>query len=125
MRHLQQSAATSCVLLLDDATAVIGTHDGTLALHTLGPDGEWLVAATVTAAGVEAVVDGVLLLDFGLEKDKVEFSVPVLVSRSPIAEPILGFNVIEDFVVIPQMITLVSGTVLSAVVHSMLRHWCR
>ena len=43
--------------------------------------------------------DGVLLLDFGLEKDKVEFAVPVLVSSTPIAEPILGFNVIEDFVV--------------------------
>ena len=43
--------------------------------------------------------DGVLLLDFGLEKDKVEFAVPVLVSSTLIAEPILGFNVIEDFLV--------------------------
>jgi hypothetical protein len=38
-------------------------------------------------------------LDFGLEKDRVEFAVPVLVSSTSIAEPILGFNVIEDFVV--------------------------
>ena len=47
----------------------------------------------------EIKFDGVLLLDFGLEEGKVEFAVPVLVSSSPITEPILGFNVIEDFVV--------------------------
>ena len=47
----------------------------------------------------EIKFDGVLLLDFGLEKGKVEFAVPVLVSSKPIAEPILGYNVIEDVVV--------------------------
>ena len=47
----------------------------------------------------EIKFDGVLLLDFGLEKGKVEFAVPVLVSSKPIAEPILGYNVIEDVIV--------------------------
>jgi hypothetical protein len=47
----------------------------------------------------EIKFDGVLLLDFALEKGKVEFAVPVLVSSTPMAEPILGFNVIEDYVV--------------------------
>ena len=47
----------------------------------------------------EISFDGVVLVDFGLEKGKVEFSVPVLVSSSPIAESIIGFNVIEDLIV--------------------------
>ena len=47
----------------------------------------------------EIKFDGVILLDLGLEEGKVEFAVPVLVSSAPIAEPILGFNVIEDVVV--------------------------
>ena len=46
----------------------------------------------------EIKFDGVLLLDFGLEKGKSEFAVPVLVSSQSIAEPILGYNVIEDVV---------------------------
>ena len=46
----------------------------------------------------EIKFDGVLLLDFGLEKGKPEFAVPVLVSSQSIAEPILGYNVIEDVV---------------------------
>ncbi len=54
----------------------------------------------LTAANsTEIKFDGVLLLDFGLEEGKAEFSVPVLVSSTPISEPILGFNVIEDFVI--------------------------
>ena len=46
----------------------------------------------------EISFDGGVFLDFVLEKGKVEFSVPVFVSSIPIAEPIIGFNIIEDFV---------------------------
>ena len=46
----------------------------------------------------EIKFDGVLLLNFGLEKGKTKFAVPVLVSSQPIAEPILGYNIIEEVI---------------------------
>ena len=71
------------------------------------PDKEILSVATFldghsltlsAANSSEIKFDGVVLLDFGLEKGKVEFAIPVLVSSSSIAQPILGFNVIECLV---------------------------
>ena len=46
----------------------------------------------------EIQYDGVVLLNFGLDENKDECIVPVLVSSQKIVEPILGHNVIKDLV---------------------------
>ena len=40
--------------------------------------------------------DGVVIVDFGLDKDEKRLVVLLLVSTAPIAEPILGYNVIKE-----------------------------
>ena len=59
-------------------------------------DGEQLKLCA--ANSTEIKFKGVILVTFGLEKGKDKFVVPVLVSSQPLAEPILGFNVIEHMV---------------------------
>ena len=59
-------------------------------------DGEELKLSA--ANSTEIMFDGVILVTFGLEEGKDLFVVPVLVSSQPMAEPILGFNVIEHLV---------------------------
>ena len=59
-------------------------------------DGEELKLSA--ANSTEIMFDGVILVNFGLEEGKDLFLVPVLVSSKPMAEPILGFNVIEHLV---------------------------
>ena len=59
-------------------------------------EGEKLKLSAANSSEIK--FDGVVLMDFGMKKGKVEFSIPVLVSSSPMAQPILGFNVIEDLV---------------------------
>ena len=46
----------------------------------------------------EIQFEGVILLKFGLRDGEDKFEVPMLVSKSSIAEPILGYNVIEELV---------------------------
>ena len=46
----------------------------------------------------EIQFEGVVLLKFGLKDGEDKFEVPMLVSKSSIAEPILGYNVIEELV---------------------------
>ena len=46
----------------------------------------------------EIQFEGVLLLNFGVSEGEDKFEVPFLVSTKPIAEPILGYNVIEELV---------------------------
>ncbi len=50
------------------------------------------------ANNTEIQFEGVMLVNFGLDEGEDKFEVPVLVSTKPIAEPILGYNVIEDLV---------------------------
>ena len=59
-------------------------------------DGEELKLCA--ANSTEIKFDGVILVTFGLEEGKDLFVVPILVSSQPMAEPILGFNVIEHLV---------------------------
>ena len=51
----------------------------------------------LTAASQSKIAyDGVVLMDFGLRKGEKRLIIPILVSTEPIAEPILGYNVIEE-----------------------------
>ena len=51
----------------------------------------------LTAANQSKIAyDGVVLMDFGLRKGEKRLIIPILVSTEPIAEPILGYNVIEE-----------------------------
>ena len=55
---------------------------------------------TVRAANKSLIpFDGVVVLRFSLGEGHEGFWVPVLVSRNPITEPIIGYNVIEHLVV--------------------------
>ena len=57
-------------------------------------DGKYKHFKLSAANSSEIKYDGVVLMDFGLKHGKVAFDVPVLVSSDPIAECILGYNVI-------------------------------
>ena len=46
----------------------------------------------------EVKVDGVSVLNFGIEKNKDLFEVPFLITSENISKPILGYNIIEYFV---------------------------
>ena len=53
----------------------------------------------VTAANSSEVpIDGVIVFDFSLGESDDKFAVPVLVSSQEVAEPILGYNVIEHLI---------------------------
>ena len=59
-------------------------------------EGEELMLSAANSSEIK--FDGVVLMDFGMKDGEVEFAIPVLVSSAPMAQPILGFNVIEDLV---------------------------
>ena len=46
----------------------------------------------------EMAIDGVVVLDFGIENDTSLFQVPFLVTSDTLACPIIGYNAIEHFV---------------------------
>ena len=51
-----------------------------------------------TANQAELEIDGVVVLDFGVEKGKPLFQVPFLVTADTLSRPIIGYNTIEYFV---------------------------
>ena len=59
-------------------------------------DGQSLKLSAANSSEIK--FDGVVLLDFGLTEGEVKFSIPVLVSSSKLAQPILGYNVIKCLV---------------------------
>ena len=59
-------------------------------------EGEKLIISAANSSEIK--FDGVVLMDLGLKEGRVEYPVPILVSSSLMAQPILGFNVIEDLV---------------------------
>ena len=61
-------------------------------------DGRFKDFKLSAANSTEIKYDGVVVMDFGLKQGKVAFEVPVLVSSEPIAEPILGYNVLQHYV---------------------------
>ena len=48
----------------------------------------------------ELCVDGVVVLNFGIENNLKLFQVPFLVTMEPISKPIIGYNTIEHFVTV-------------------------
>ena len=53
-----------------------------------------------TANQTELCVDGVVVLNFGIENDHKLFQVPFLVMMEPFSKPIIGYNTIEHFVTV-------------------------
>ena len=50
---------------------------------------------TKVANNTDVSIEGAMTLDFSLPNSKQNFLVPFIVTKEPLSNPILGFNVVE------------------------------